>query len=484
MSLRANAVAGIRWTSLSSVVSTGSEMLRTIVVARFLSPADFGLMAMATLVIGAAQTYTDLGLTAAIIHRQHTTKEELSTLYWLNLFSGLVVFALVWFSSPLISLFFREPKLLSLLKVVALVFIIAPIGSQFDILLQRDLAFGVLASRDILASVGNTAVAIAGAVCGFGVWALVCGFITNTALRTLLLVRVGWSRFRPLLHFHRSELKGYITFGLFQMGERSINYLGQRLDQILIGSVLGARALGYYSFAFNLTTQPIYRVSPILNKVAFPLFSRVQYDREKLRKGYTKLLSFLTTINAPLLIGLAVVAPLAVPLIFGTKWSKSITLLQILCLVTLSRTVGNPVGNLLLAKGRADLGFKWTMFSIVVSAPTIYGGGRVGGATGVAVALLVLQGVLVVPAYRYLVRPLVGECGREYSGALLKPIVLAIAMGLVVSCVPLLLGGFSGMLVLTLQLAVGSTVYLVLLRLFHSEFLLEVRDLFFQRAKT
>lgn len=483
MSLKANAAAGIRWTSLSSVVATGSEMLRTVILARFLSPADFGLMAMVTLVIGFAQMYTDLGISAAIIHRQHTTREALSSLYWLNLFAGLGVCVVVLLCSPLISIFFSELRLVPLLKVVALVFVVASLGSQFEILLQKELAFGVLARTDILASVGNTVVAVVGAVYGFGVWALVWGFVTNIILRTFLLVRAGWTRFHPLWHFDRSDVKGYINFGLFQIGERTLNYSGQRLDQILVGSVLGTQALGFYSFAINLTSQPMYRINPIVNRVAFPLFSKFQDDRERLKNGYTKLLSFLATVNAPLLIGLAVVAPLAIPLIFGAKWSKSVILLQILCFVTLFRTTGNPVGNLLLAKGRADLGFKWTSFFIVLSVPAVYSGGRIGGSTGIATALLILQAILLFPGYFYLVRPLVGKCGREYSSAILKPITLAAGMGLVVGFLPLLLKGFPGLFVLASQLTVGSSLYLVLLWFFYREFLLEFRDLFFARAK-
>ena len=483
MNLRSSAASGIRWTTLSSIVSTGSEMLRTIVVARFLSPADFGLMAMVVLVVGFAQMYTDLGIGAAIIHRQDSTRQQLSTLYWLNLLTGVFVFVLVWSCVPLIAGFFGEPKLVPLLRVVSLVFLVAPIGSQFDFLLQKDLAFGVLASRDILASIGNTIVAILGCIYGLGVWSLVWGFVANVALRTLLLTKVGMTRFRPLLHFNHHDLKGYLNFGLFQIGERTTNYAGQRLDQLLIGTVLGVQALGFYSFAFNLTAQPMYRINPILNKVAFPLFSKVQNDRERLKKGYLKLLNFLTTVNAPLLIGLAVIAPVAVPVIFGAKWSKAIVLLQLLSLVTLFRTVGNPVGNLLLAKGRADLGFKWTFAFIVLSVPAIYGGGKIGGAIGVAVSLLIIQVLLQIPAYFYLIRPVAGECGREYTIAIVKPVGLAIAMALAIALFPRIFSGFPQVLVLALQVIVGAAIYLLLLWQFHGRFLTESRDLIFARSK-
>lgn len=477
MGLKSHAAVGVRWTTLSSVFTTASEVLRTIVLARFLSPVDFGLMAMVTVVTGFAQMYTDLGISAAIIHRQDATKDHLSSLYWLNIFTGLAVFGVVWVCAPCIPLFFREPRLLPLLKVVAIVFLITPLGSQFELLLQKELSFRVLAKQEIVASLGSTILACVCAVAGLGVWALVYSFLGGIILKTALLVRIGFARFQPSLHFRRSDLKGYIGFGLYQIGERSINYLSQRLDQIVIGPLLGAQALGFYSFAFNLSCKPIWRINPILTRVAFPLFSKVQDDRERLRRGYVKLLSFLSIVNAPLLIGLAAVAPWAVPTIFGAKWAKSIVLIQILSLVSLLRSLGNPIGSLQLAKGRADLGFKWTLFCLVVSVPAIFGGGHLGGATGIAVALLLLQIFLQVPAYLYLVRSLIGECAREYSSAILKPFVTASAMALTVIFVPPLLSGLSGILVLTVQLAIGGSAYLLLLRLFHTEVFLEFRNL-------
>lgn len=459
------------------------EALRSTILARLLSPVDFGLMGMVMIVIGFADAYTDLGISAAIIHRQDTTREQLSSLYWLNIFTGLVAFGLVWVCMSLIAALFREPRVVPLLQPVAIALVISSIGKQFEILLQKELQFNVLARQEIIASFGSLIVAIVCAVSGLGVWALVWASLTNATLKTVFLVRIGLYRFRPLFHFSRSDLKAYVGFGLFQMGERTINYLGERLDQILIGTLLGARTLGFYNFAFNLAARPISRINPIVTKVAFPVFSKVQDDPERLRRGYLKVLGFLTTINAPLLIGLAAVAPKAVPLIFGAKWTQSIILIQILSLVALSRSIGNPIGSLQLAKGRADLGFKWNVFFLLVSIPAIWGGYRVGGATGIAGALLLLQMFLQVLAYFYLVRRLLGECARGYTAVIMKPIALSSAMGLIVAPLPLLLTGLSVILVFTLQIAIGISVFLVLLWLFHSKVLSEFRNLFFARAQ-
>ena len=475
MQLTGLAAKGARWTTVSAAFAAMIQVLRLVVLARLLSPNDFGLMAMAMIVIDTCQAYIDLGISAAIIHRQDATKKQLSSLYWLNVFAGWAMFALVWLCVPLIVMLFKEQRVLPLLHVITLVLLIAPLGQQFECLLQKELKFDTLAKQEIVSSILGFVTAVVLAVRGFGVWALVFSVLTTVSVKALLLVGVGLMRFRPSLHFETSDLKGFLSFGLFQMGERVINFFSERLDQLLIGSMLGANALGYYTFAFNLTAQPITRINPIITRVAFPVFSKVQNDLDRLRRGYLRVLSFLTTINAPLLVGLGAVAPVAIPMIFGTKWVGSILLVQLLSTVSLIRSTCNPIGSLQLARGRADLGFHWNLFLLIASVPTIYIGGRVAQATGVASALLLLQVVLVVPVYFFLVKPLIGECGRAYAAAILKPTAAALAMGGILLLLQSTHGGLAPALELVFLVTSGIGIYFLLVRVIDRTMLYEFR---------
>jgi lipopolysaccharide exporter len=477
MGLFTQALSGVRWTTLSTAFVVGTELLRTVVLAHYLSPGDFGLMAMVTIPVGLAQLYLDLGVSGALIHRQDATKDQLSSLYWLNIISGLILFAIFWCGSSYVSLLFREPRIAPLMKVVSLVFVITPLVSQFETLLQKELAFRTLAIRDIVAGIGQTIVGIACAVAGLGVWSLVFGFLASMGFKAMLLAPIGLARFRPSLHFSKGDLKGYISFGLFQVGERSITYFEQRLDQMLLGYMVGAEGLGLYSFAFNLVAQPVWKINPILTKVAFPLFSKVQNDRARLKRGYMKLVGFISMVNAPLLIGLALVAPMMVPVVFGTKWSGSVLLIQILSLVSLMRSINNPIGSLQLAKGRADLGFLWHVAVTVATVPAVYLGARFGQTTGVAVGMLVLQALLVVPAYVFLIKPFVGRCAREYASAILKPVGASCAMGVLIIAMALVIPISSEVFRLATQVTVGAIAYLALMLTFHKEALGEFSQL-------
>lgn len=432
-------------------------------------------MAMATIVIGFAQAYADAGISSAIIHRQDTTSEQLSSLYWLNILAGVVVFALLWLLTPFIAGLFDEPQLTPLLRTVSVIFLILPLGRQFEVLLQKELKFNLLARQEIIAAVFSAVLAIGCALAGLGVWSLVVGQLTLVSVRTIMLFWVGIRIHRPSAHFCFEDLQGYWQFGVYQIGERSINFLTQRMDQLIVGGLLGAQALGYYSFAFNLVSQPQSRINPIVTKVAFPAFAKAQDDVPRLQRGYLAVLKMLTVINTPLLIGMAVLAPMFIPLVFGDQWLPSVVLVQLAAIVSLMRSTGNPVGSLLLAKGRADLGFRWNLGLLLFSSPIIYVAALWGNVISVAIAWVLLQASLQLPAYIWLIRPLVGPCGKSYCMAVAGPTALALIMGTAVWLGQIFLPpSWPSLFVLVMM---GGAVYLLLSLLAQRTVVVELGDL-------
>jgi lipopolysaccharide exporter len=464
MSIKDQATAGVKWTSVSSTLTATLQALKLVVLAHILKPEDFGLMAMVMITIGFVQAYADAGISSAIVHRQDTTTAQLSSLYWLNVMVGITLFAAVFVLAPLIAAFFNESRLSLLLRTTGLTFLILPWGKQFEVLLQKDLNFRKLALTQVAATAQSTAVAVIIAMLGYGVWALVWSQLSFVAFQAFVFVATGWGRHRVRLHFQKQDLNGYLSFGLYQMGERSINYFVQRIDQLILGYLLGAQTLGYYNFAFNIISITTSQINPVVTRVAFPLFAKVQEDAARLRRGYLMMVRMLTTLNAPLLIGLAVISPTAVPLVFGAQWTDAVVLLQLLSLAALLRSHANPIGSLLLAKGRADKGFRWNVLLIFVTGPAIFAGACVGEGIGAAIALIAVQCFLQWFGYVYLVRPLIGRCGFDYALTLFKPTGMALGMaGVVFSIGWVPIGNW---LRLSLQMVTGTGIYLLLMRLF------------------
>lgn len=481
MNLKQQAVSGVKWGGVSMGVTTGLQFVTLAVLARLLSPSDFGLMGMIMVVIGFAQLFADMGISNAIIYRQDATREELSSLYWLNIMAGIVIFVVVCGASPLITAFYHEPRLSNLIYLSSLIFLITPFGQQFQILLQKELKFDQLAKIEIMASFANSVSAITLAILGMGVFSLIWGQLTGTSLRALLLSCVGWKNWRPHLHFATQDLKRYISFGLYQMGEKAVNYFNSNLDYLLIGSMLGAKALGYYTLAYNLILKPLSAINPIITRVAFPVFLKVQNNTEKLKKGYLKVLQLLSTVNFPMMAGLAVVAPIAVPVVFGEQWLPSIILIQILTIVGLLRSTANPVGPLLLSKGRADLGFKWNLALTITQVPGLYLGAKLGGTVGVAIAFTILICIYSVFNYLILIRTLLGPCLQEYIASMWLSLWMSGAMAVAVLFSGVFLQSMPDLFVLITQILCGAAVYFGLMVYKQKKLMVEIKNMVLNR---
>lgn len=462
MSLRSQAISSLKWSGISMGAVTALQIITLAVLARLLVPSDFGLMGMIMIVVGFAQAFTDMGISNGIIHRENVTVNQLSSLYWLNIIAGITVFMIVWAFIPVIVAFYREPRLNNLLYLTAIVFLITPFGQQFQILMQKDLRFNELAKLEIVSSIASSITAVVLAIAGYGVYSLIWGLIAGTTSKVLILFNIGWRHWKPTIYFSKSDVKGYLSFGLFQMGERAVNFLNSNIDYLLIGSMLGAKSLGYYTLAYNLIIRPSSIINPAVTKVAFPVLSRMQYDNERLKKSYLRMVQFLSTINSPIMAGLAVIAPIVVPVIFGKQWLPSIVLIQILTIVGLLRSIGNPVGSLMLAKGRADLGFKWNLAIMFTQMPGLYFGAKLGDNTGVAIAFAILMGIYSIFSYIFLVRNLIGPCLHEYIQCVWPSLWMSGVMAVLVFFLNMFLEDTPKLSILILQFFFGLFVYIFL----------------------
>lgn len=467
------AATGVAWTGGATLLTTALYFVQLTVLARLLAPADFGLMAMVMVVLGLLSAFVDMGISNAIIHRQDTGREQLSSLYWLNIFAGVAIYCAVILVAPLAAALFGEARLTELIMWAGLVTLVIPLGQQFQILLQKQLRFKVLVGIEVCGAFAGSASSIGLALYGFGVYALVWGYVFGALITSLLALTIGWNRWRPRLYFRWSEIRGYLSFGLFQLGERTANYIGSRVDQLLLGTFLGAEALGYYSLALNLVMLPVQRLNPAFTRVAFPIFARIQTENERLRHSYMRLVEVVAASNFPLFFIIAAAAPVFVDVFWGEKWAPSIILIQILAFVALLRSTGNPVGSLLLAKGRADLGFYWTLLFLFTQTPAIYVAARQGDAVTVAQALLALQLVYYWLNYAINIRPLIGPCLGEYVASLVPA-----ALTSVLAAIGVLAFGTvqtdQRWQTLALQLAGGAAIYLSLNWLFYRKRIVEL----------
>ncbi len=464
-SLRKETVSGVAWTGGSSVVQAVLQLLRVTVLARMLSPDDFGLMAMVTVIVVVAEVLANMGLGEAIIYRQTVDRNHLSSLYWLNVTAGLVAFAAIWASTPLFVLLYNEPRLGGVIFWVALSFALGAPGRQFEVLLRRDLRFKLVGVVEITSAVATTIVAIVTAVLGAGVYALVWGLVAGVVSKTLVLFAIAARAYLPRLHFRSSDLRGYAGFGAYRTGELIVNQVVLRAGQLLMGIVLGASALGFYQMAYNIAFQPMTQINPILVKVTFPVFAKMQNDMQRLKRAFFLQMRVLSLITVPLLFGIAAVARPFVATVLGNEWLPAVPILQILALIGLMRSLNSPIQSILMISGRVKEFFWWNVALLVVLVPSVLLGAKIDGAVGVAAAWLALQGLFIVVSYLRLTRPVLGPCLGDYAASMGPAFLAGVVMATLVfaaSHFAAASAGWPGLLALA---ALGALLYTVQLGL-------------------
>lgn len=416
----------MRWTSIGLVVKAVLQIAQVAVLARLLAPADYGLMALVSVVLGFVGLFSDFGVNSAFVQHQDVSNRQRSTLFWFNLMISVVLMLLLMATSSLIASFFGNEKLGPLLVLSSITFVIGATGVQVRLSAEKSLNFSAVMSIEIVAAVIGFITAVILALLGWGVYSLVISAITVSSLTTILawiFLAKGW---RPQLEFHLGEATPFLKFGMALVFSNLVNQLNRTIDVLLGGRFLATEQMGFYSVPRSLALHVQGIVNPVVTRVAFPLISNTQHDREKVRSIYLQTMNMTSSTNAPIYLLLATFAVEVVQILLGTGWESSVSVLRLLALWGLFRSTLNPVGSLLLGMGRADLALKWNIVLLAVVPPTVWVGSH-WGATGMALSLLVSQLLLYVPNWYFLVRPNCGAGFVEYSVATLLPIGLSAA---------------------------------------------------------
>ncbi len=483
MSLKKHAISGAKWTGIASIIAAATQLIQVIVLAHFLDKRDFGLMAIAVFVIGISQIFIDMGISNSIIHKTDVSREQLSTLYWINVIMGFGIFLTLMGFTPLLVIFYNEPALSEVLALISLTFLIQPFGQQYETLLRKELRFRVLSICDIISKIAGLVLGLSLAYLHFGVYALVYANLASVLIATILLIAAGRRLYRPGFIFSWKSLKkdNFFSFGLYQMGEKLIYYFNSQFDTILIGKFLGMEALVIYNIAKTLALRPSQIISPVVTKVAFPVLTKVRDNNIKLKEAYLRIVNFLSIISAPIYIIMIILAHPIIMLLFGRQWVGAAGVLQMLAISGFLIGVGEPVGSLQLAKGRADMGFYWNTIMFLFF-PIVVWVGHYWGIVGIALALTMLRVIVFTwPVWRFFVYPLCNAGATEYFNNLLRPVLWAGIAGIATFALRSVLGNiystiFFGCLIF-------GIMYVLLYLLFEKEVVKEVKG-FFYRGKT
>jgi O-antigen/teichoic acid export membrane protein len=426
MHLKYRIISGTIWNAINSSATFFIGIGTVAVLARLLKPEDFGLFAMITVALNILDSFSDMGVSGAIISYRDIEDHELNSLFYFNILLGVILTLLLIAASPIVVHYYKEPKIYIYLWILASNFTITSPGIMFNLLMKKHMQFKYLSEINIVSSIVYAVVVIGYAFIHRSIMSLVVGMLVQSVVSTALLIRFGskiWKPGKPSIRY--KYLKRFLSFGLFQMGERIINRFNRSIDYLLIGRFLGAEALGFYSVAYELMLKPIRKINPIITSVAFPALSEIQEDRAQLKRYFLKMTRYVCYVMAPIFLIFFSFSEGIVLILYGPQWYRSVPILAIFSFLGIMYAIGNPMGNLILALGRADIGFYSNLFQTVFLFIANYIGVQFG-IEGVAFSTLIVSLGLFFPV-SFLIRYYLIKMGvREYLEQLYKPVFFSL----------------------------------------------------------
>jgi O-antigen/teichoic acid export membrane protein len=398
--------SGLVWKIASQGLAQALSMVSVVVLARLLSPRQFGIAAMAEVASAFVISYADAGLGLALVRKEAITEADRSTVFWASCTLGAAMAGICVALAPLAASFYHTPSVKPLLDVLSLSFFFTGLGSTHRSLQLRSMNFRVLEIRIMASGVAGAAVTIALAGAGDGPWAIIIGDVTGAAISTTLLLALGgW---RPKLVFRWSSLRELAPFGLRFVGGVTFQALNTNVDNVLVGRVLGQAALGVYSLAYSVILVPLSRLAAPAHQLLSPAFARMQDDARGLAAGWIRATRLMLLVFLPLMLTIAAVAPDLVHLLFGRRWDAAVPVIRVLAPVCALLSLQGVADVALQAVGRMRTFLRMNALSFALNMVGFLIGvrfGLVAMALALAISTLVFMAVYLTAVARLLKIP-------------------------------------------------------------------------------
>lgn len=393
--LKQKAAAGMVWTALQKYSTMFIQFISGIILARLLTPYDYGCIGMLSIFMGLAETFIDGGFGSALIQKKHPTQEDYSTIFFWNIGMASMLYVLLFFAAPAIARFYDIPLLSKVLRIQALVLFIYAFNLIQKNQLRKKLNFKLLSIITISTSLIALGVTIYMAYKGFGVWALVVQNLVTAAIPAIVFwFYVKW---RPVWTFSRDSFKELFGFGFYVFLTNLINSFSQQLQGLLIGKVYNPSTMGYYSKAQSTEKLASSSISNIMTQVTYPLYAQVQDDKAAIANMIKRLTSTLAYVTFPLMFVLLLLAKPIFLFLYTDRWLDSVPYFQILCISGLAFCLQSVNLQAISAIGRSRTMFWWTFLKRCVGLSFIVGGLASWGMKGL------LTGVVLNSWFSYLV---------------------------------------------------------------------------------
>lgn len=454
-SLSSRAVKGGFWVFSLRITDRVFQLIRTIILARLLSPKDFGLFGIALLVLSMLETFTESGFQHALIQKKGETRIFLDTAWTIGLIRGFTIAAIVFFLAKPASVFFDAPTAEPILRVIGASIILHSLTNIAALYFQKELEFQKYFKYQFIGTIVDVAVAITSALLLKSVWALVFGLLAGNLARCIMSYII--EPYKPKISFKISQAKDLFSFGKWVLGSNIVAFLVVQGDDFFLGKVLGATALGFYQMAFQFANLPASEIG-LLSRVAFPTYSKLQDNLSKLKGAYLKMVRFVAFLTIPLTGGMFILAPQFTQIFLGEKWMLMVMALRILAISVMIKTIVATGSALYNAVGRPKFSFITILSTLMVLAAFIYPLTMLWGLTGTACAVLISYCITGPIRFFYNFR-VAGIKARDYRGVFLPPLIGTVIMVSVIYVLGMFLNQFR-LVGFLISVVIGIAIFL------------------------
>lgn len=448
--LTSKVLSGGAWVSSLNSLSRILEIIKLIVLARLLSPSDFGLMGIALLALAALEQLSQLGVDQALIQEEKNNIDQyLSTAWSLKIVRAVLIITILYVGSSIISDFLGEPQAGPILQVIGVTYLFRAFMNPATVYFEKDLQFHKYFSLRFSSVVADVIVAIAFGVIFQNVWALVAGIFARHLTQLFVSYRID--PFRPSFELDIEKARELLGFGKWIWATGITTFISTQGDDSFIAWFLGADALGFYQMAFRLSNAPATEISKVISKVAFPAYSALQNQEKRLKRTYLNTLEITFYITVPMAVGILVVAPEFTVVVLGEEWVPIVPALQVMAVAGFVRGITATGGAIFRGTGVPEWDFRMNLLRAVTILLTIWPLTKYAGITGAAISISLGIGI-TIPVWLVVSRRIISARYRQYINRAVIPCVSSALMAIVVQIVlaedviGLLLGIFTGAL--------------------------------------
>ena len=470
LSLKREAIKGIGWVSVITFFTRTSRFIVTLFLAKLLIPEDFGVMAIGLLVVNILILFREVGVGAALIHKQENIEKAASTAFFIIIGVSIILFTITCLVSNYIVQFFRYQISTKMVCFLAFSIVLSAIGKTHFLQLQKSLNFQKEVFPEFISIIGYACITIILALSNYGVWSLVYGHLASELLRTVMLIIV--TPWQPRLEFDMKSAKELLSFGKHVLGSTFTIYLFNNLDQIIIGRVLGTKLLGFYSFGYRIANLPAQNIAQIVGHVMFPVYSQMQLQTERFRNAYLNTFKYISALTIPIAFGILLLAPHLFKILYGSKWDSAIPVLQILCVYGLFRSFGSLAGSVLMSKGYPQWLWYVAGVQVLIVLPLVYTVSKHFGIEGVAILFTGAIVIGVILALRKVAQILNIEF-RQYILLCKNPLIAALPTFVVIELITINIFSTITLPILVIEILLIGGGYILLLYILDKKLITE-----------